>query len=318
MTIYPIREIPTADDYLVEVMMVDVENLFVDHQYQRAVSKGRVKYLVNNWNWKRYFPIIIAHRGGSNSRRYAVIDGQQRFMAAQELGLTKLPAIFIVASSLEAEAELFLGANTSKPVGAGDRFKARLVIKDPTALGILKTVRAMGFDLACALEEGQQRNLFTIDAVQAVEYINNQDMLATTLSVIQRAWGAKPTSEMTTASILRGTYLALRHIRRYGVSFETFADRIGTYTTGSELQNKSNDRYASMTGSKSIPGAVAAIEVEVYNLHLKAKIPPYTTTVGRSFGAAHPNVVAARAKGTEAGRTAPHKAGGRFTKKDSK
>src|SRR4029450_12764293 len=93
---------PTSADYLAEVITVQVANLFVDHRYQRGVKKSSVRQLVENWNWKRFLPIIVAHRGGSGDR-FAVIDGQQRFMAAQELGITSLPAILIVTRDLESE-----------------------------------------------------------------------------------------------------------------------------------------------------------------------------------------------------------------------
>ena len=48
------QHVPTENDYLVSIITVPVSSLFVDHRYQRAVSKTRVKYLVENWSWRRY------------------------------------------------------------------------------------------------------------------------------------------------------------------------------------------------------------------------------------------------------------------------
>lgn len=286
---------PTPDDYLVEVISVKTADLFVDHQYQRMISPGRVKYLVNNWNWRRYFPIIVGHRRD----RYAVIDGQQRFNAAVELGIEKLPAILVVSQSLEDEAELFLGANTAKPVGAGDRFRARLVIKDPKALQILELVRAEGFDLSCARDETHSRDPFWIDAVYAIERIidvapndRGWEYLRRTLAAIRDAWGDRAHADLTSAAMLSGMYQALRHMDRFDIPQHAFVEAIRE-TDPKEVTEKSYQRYQSMVGNKSIPAAVASVLVEVFNAKKRRdKIPAYS---GRALsGTQHEAFEAAR------------------------
>lgn len=280
-----VDETPKAADFLAEVITVKLSSLFVDHRYQRGVKKASVKRLVNGWTWKRYLPIIIAPRGGSGVDRYAIIDGQQRFMAAQEIGIEELPAIMIVASSLEQEAELFVGANTSAPVGAGDKFRAEFLRKDPRCIEIDATVRSCGFLLNC-LQDGYKKDPFGIDAVSAIEYIHSMGYLYKTLDVIQQAFGSAPVKDMTTAPLLSGVYLSLRHLERFEVPREDLIKSL-TKIEVKELMDMGHDRYKSMVTSRSIAGGIAAVIVEQFNYRKRADqtVPAYDRAAARALTA---------------------------------
>lgn len=275
---------PRPDDFLVDVITVNVASLFVDHRYQRGMKRGRVRHLVEHWNWGRYFPIIVVHRGGGNIDRYAVIDGGQRFLAAQELGIKELPAILVVCRSLEAEAELFIGANTTAPVGAGDRFRARIIIGDEEALAIRKTVENYGFVLTC-LKSDQEAGIgeyFSIDAVYTIEALHRQHTLGSVLRTIADIWGSRPSKGMTTAPFMMAMHLTLKHMARFGLKSDDLIRRLQDLEVA-ELMAKGADRYKSMVVSRSLAGGIASVIVDQYNYRNKKPIPPYDRSAARAL-----------------------------------
>lgn len=312
MTATLLEPAPKASEFLAEVITVKVASLFVDHRYQRGVKKGSVRRLVEGWTWRKYFPILVAPRGGQGIDRYAIIDGQQRWMAAQELGIESLPAILIVASSLEDEAELFVGANTSAPVGAGDRFRAEYLRQVPRFVEIAATVAGCGFILNCILDE-KKTDPFAIDAVAAIESIYDTGYLFKTLEVVQKAFGGSPVKDMTTAQFLQGVYLSIRHLERFEVPREDLIKSL-IRTDVKELMDKGHDRYRSMVSSRSIAGGIAAVVVEQFNYRKRADatVPAYDRSAARALmgmGADH-------VKGGRAAAARAKRVNGRFVKKD--
>lgn len=283
------EKLEEAPNYLAEIISVNVRDLFVDHRYQRGVKKSSVRNLVNNWTWKQYIPIIVSPRGGSGVSRYAIIDGQQRFMAAQEIGIEKLPAIMLVAASLDDEAELFVGANTGASVGAGDRFKAQFLRKEPRSIAIAAVVEASGFSLGCLRgAQGGNSNYkgdpFTIEAVGTIENLYDMGYLTKTLDTISESFGDAPVKDMVTGPFLHGVYLALRHLARFEVPREELVKSMQR-TDVKELLNMGHDRYKSMVSSRSISGGIAAVIVEQFNYRKRADqvVPAYDRSAARAL-----------------------------------
>lgn len=278
---------PPDDAFLAEIITAPVSQLFVDHRYQRGVKKSSVKNLVENWNWNRYIPVIVTHRGGSGQPdRFAIIDGQQRFMAAQELGIANLPAILIVGRTLEDEAERFVGANTGAPVGTGDRFKAEYLRKEPRYVAIAEAVRAEGYDLQCIRDSGPKEvpAPFVIAATYAVETLDKQGVLRRVLRLIARAWGEDPHKDMVTSPFLMGLSLAMRHMDRFEVGDDAMV--AGFRQRGvTELLNMGHERFKSMVTSRSVPGGIAAVLIETFNYRKRADqvVPPYDRSAARAM-----------------------------------
>lgn len=278
---------PSSDDYLAEVISVKVADCFVDHRYQRSVKKSSVTQLIKNWSWRRYFPIIVAHRGGQGDR-YAIIDGQQRFMAAQELNIDKLPAILVVCRDLETEAEMFVGVNTGAAVGAGDRFKADFLRGTERAKTIAAVVNQAGFFLSPLRDvEGKKGPAeFTISAIGSLERVYDQGYLYRVLKVIGDSFGSSPARDMTSGNFLEGVYLAMRHLDRFETGDEALIKALSG-TTVAELLDRGYERYKSMVTSRSIPGGIAAVVIERFNYRKKASdtVPPYDRSAVRAMRA---------------------------------
>lgn len=308
---------PKASDYLAEVITVQVAALFVDHRYQRGIKKSSVKNLVEHWTWKRYLPIIVSPRGGQGIDRYAVIDGQQRHAAAIELGIPELPAIMLVAASLEDEAELFVGANTGAPVGAGDRFRAEYLRREPRYVAIYNDVIEAGFQLTC-VEKGHgqgTKDPFAIEAVHTTEMLYNRGSLGRVLRFIATTWGGVPVKDMVTSPFLEGVHLALKHLDRFGVDEAKLGKSLES-TPVKELLDMGHDRYKSMVTSRSIPGGIAAVIVERYNYRKRADltVPAYDRAAARAMNPPRHTTANSQAGGRAASAVNPRE-GGRFVRR---
>lgn len=266
----PIPPPPPLDHYI--MMNAEVGNLFTDRRYQRGLVKNQVRKLVEKWNWDKYHPIIISHRADG---RYAVISGQQRTHAAIELGIPVLPALLITKTSIQQEANSYLGSGEVANIQAADRFKARLIANDVKAFAIWGEVEKAGFTLRVLQEEGYSTNPFAIEAVYAIETVFDTGFLTKTLDVIRGAWGGKAVKEMVGGNMIRGVYLAIRHLEEYEVAPEDLAKSLGKMEV-KEVLDKGYDRYRSMVTGRSIDARVAAVLIDQYNYRRREPVPEFS------------------------------------------
>jgi ParB-like nuclease domain len=122
-------------------MMIPVTDLKVDTEYQRPLNGGRVDRISSAWSWIACGCLLVALRG-TGSGDYYVVDGQHRMASAERAGITKLPCLVFETSAHQEEAQGFLDANTNrKAMSVLDRYRALLVVQDPTALVLQKLLR---------------------------------------------------------------------------------------------------------------------------------------------------------------------------------
>lgn len=263
------------------LMNAPVSKLFVDRRYQRGMVKAQVQYLVENWNWNKYHPIIISHRADG---RYAIIAGQQRTLAAQELGISELPAIMMTHTDIPDEAESYLGSGKTANIGAGDRFKARIVANDTKAMDIWNEVDKSGFSLMCMQEDAAGKaDPYAIKAVYALEQIYDQGILPRVLYTIRSSWGGAPVPDMVTSNMLMGVYLAIRHLEYFEVS-DDMAAKSWAKVDVKDILDRGYDRYKSMVGARSTYAGVAAVLVDAFNYRRREQVPEYSKRIVKSQG----------------------------------
>ena len=61
---------------------VAVDELFVDHSYQRPLDTARARQLARTWDRRLAGVVEVSDRGAGQAPRYAIIDGQHRWAAA--------------------------------------------------------------------------------------------------------------------------------------------------------------------------------------------------------------------------------------------
>jgi hypothetical protein len=264
-----------------QLLMVPTGQLFADRRYQRGLVKNQVRKLVDNWDWEKYHPIIVSHRADG---RYALLAGQQRTTAAIELGIPSLPAILQKQTDIRQEAKSYLGSGEIANIQAGDRFKARLIANEQKAFDIWNIVNQAGFTLHCMKEEEgtTHSDPFSISAVYSIETVFDVGYLGRALDIIMKAWGDRPTKDMVQSNMIRGVYMALRHIEQYEVSDDEIAKRFTSQEVKSVL-DKGADRYRSMVVGRSMDAGVAAVLVDTFNYRRREQIPEFSKKAAASL-----------------------------------
>lgn len=129
------------------LIWVDIADLVIDPRYQRQITpkgRGMIQRIANNWDWRKSQPILVA---GSESSKYAVVDGQHRAHAAALCGIRALPAM-LVPMSLTEQAAGFAAINRDRvSMTMPQIFRAELAAGTPWAIAARDAVAAAGCTL---------------------------------------------------------------------------------------------------------------------------------------------------------------------------
>jgi hypothetical protein len=157
-----------------------------DHEYQRGLDEKRVKAMAEDYQPALIgVPVVSKRSDGSIIR----IDGQHRIAAAIAAGHGETPILVELHDGLAVrdEAELFLRLNGGrKAVKALDRFKARVVAREPIALEILGVLKQAN----CRVVQAPTK--FGVMAIDAVESAYHRGNLPTTMNVLVNWLSGEP------------------------------------------------------------------------------------------------------------------------------
>lgn len=101
-----------------ELKWLALKNLYVDQDYQRGTqsraSQNNLEYIQKHFSWSYFAPLIVCFV--PEKKKYAVIDGQHRLMAASMIdGIDELPCMIIAGGhELKQQAESFVVINTKR------------------------------------------------------------------------------------------------------------------------------------------------------------------------------------------------------------
>jgi hypothetical protein len=120
-------------------------NLFVDFGYQRQIVKGRVEKMSKNFDLKAMTALVVSKR---NDGRYAIIDGQHRFLAGVKAGVEYFVCQVLLDLSYEEEARIFTLINCERgPMKSPQQFKAMIEACDKDSIQIVSIVESHGFKI---------------------------------------------------------------------------------------------------------------------------------------------------------------------------
>ena len=156
-----------TEEWPYDVRLLPIEQLFVDDTYQRPPHRKFIADIVDAFDETLVGTIDVSERATG----FAVLDGQQRFMAMQQVGKTACYSSVYAGMTVPDEAAFFYKKNKDRmSMGAYYGFRARVVAGDLTASQIQEAVEAVGFTLG---ESTNSRDV--IGAVSAVETVWNYD-----------------------------------------------------------------------------------------------------------------------------------------------
>jgi hypothetical protein len=143
-----------------EVKEIPLDNMYVNPSFQRPVNPRQIDMIKREFHPAGIGLLLVAHiTGESQPGRYAVIDGQTRFQAVNELlrevasgsrepiqGLPHVMTSEVFEDITVAEAALlFLMRNKQKPIPPKERDRVAVTEGDPTMLQVVKQSENAGY-----------------------------------------------------------------------------------------------------------------------------------------------------------------------------
>lgn len=195
-------------------MPLHVNEIFVDHSYQRLCDVTRARAMSATWDRRLAGIVEVSDRGETATPRYAVIDGQHRWAAA---GFLKDPPTLVAnvheGLTIADEAALFDKLNRQrKQPSPWDHWRARRAAGDTTVTDIEQAAAEAGFEVTDRVRDGSLCCISTLEKITASA--GGLELLRSTLTVLAGAYGHQRSAYE--APLVHGMAMTLY----------TFADRV--------------------------------------------------------------------------------------------
>jgi|SRR5271166_782279 len=207
---------------------VDVSELFVDSSYQRAPDMTRVRKLAAGWDRRLAGVIEVSDRGPGAPGRYAVVDGQHRWLAVR----LRDPGAVMVATvhenlSVAEEAALFdrLNRERRRP-STWDHWRARKAAGDASVAAIDAAVSAVTLRDGRALCIDNVPRACTVRCTATLEKlaaVGGTDLVRDALGLIVDIWGDR--QDALDAPIVAGVGLVLHYLENQ-IDLERLTDTL--------------------------------------------------------------------------------------------
>lgn len=255
---------------------ITANELTVDWRYQRKLSPSQVERIVNSFDPDHFGTLQISLRPSGVK---VVLDGQHRIEAVHKLGWsnTKVPCLVHEGLTVQEEAAIFAGSNNSKALSPIDKFRARIVAKEPKALGIQQAVEDAGFKLVLNSHNKElvESGLTCVSGLEMIYTENGGAFLSLVLGVIRTAWNYEPTSRQR--DIIEGVWRFMRwYAEEPNFKRDLFVEKLRTVSPVKLVRDSAALREA-LGGGEKTPGhagknavALAQLLVRLYNTGLRA------------------------------------------------
>lgn len=204
------RKKPQAWPFQYAVVAIDL--LFVEPGYQRPTLQSFIAWIVEHFEERLVLTLVVSQRPDG---RYAILDGQQRWMTLKKLGYTHVPALIYTGLTYEQEAQTFAVLNFErKNMQPWFLYRALREAKDEAVLAVDEIVEAADFVVGHSIEPdsmiGSPHTLLAIyegdaDVVRSGA-LDGPEVLRRTLETVAGAWRGSALSwkQAKTSAMLRG------------------------------------------------------------------------------------------------------------------
>jgi hypothetical protein len=206
--------------------VVPLSLCFVDSRYQGMRTHKHLNRLRNKWDERKLTPIILVWH--PEEHRFAIVDGQGRFIVACEKGIDRLNAIILmdapedVDERLKFEAEYFIGQDSEvenvKPL---EKHLSRVIIGDSAAVSLDKLLNKYGIKFVATKGNREESVLGSYTDTYSIVKVHGEKCLDFIFSIIDNAGWNKETNGYATFVMrsLRETWVAhpndRKEIHRY-------------------------------------------------------------------------------------------------------
>lgn len=139
---------------------VYLDDIYIDEAYQGYRKHKKTDSLVANWNINDYNPIKVVPR--FDLGRFSVFEGQNRYLAANKLGITKLPAVICLPENNNVDRQKFEAVHFVRQDRQTEKLKALqkhgalLVMQDHTAMLLERMSKEYGFKILADQASGNK------------------------------------------------------------------------------------------------------------------------------------------------------------------
>jgi hypothetical protein len=127
-----------------EFARIPIDQLNIDHSYQRELHMRLVQRVAANWNPVSGEPILVSKRKGG---KHYIVNGQHRASAAKIIGKTDILCRVVAGLAVKDEAALRLQTNVQVGERPNERFKAQLAAENQESWAILRAINGAGVEL---------------------------------------------------------------------------------------------------------------------------------------------------------------------------
>ncbi|MBQ1265584.1 MAG: hypothetical protein IIY06_02285 [Proteobacteria bacterium] len=126
----------------IKAAYLPLSELFVDEDYQRK-PQSKINKISANWDDDKCGFLEVAYR--ADIGKFAIIDGQNRFYAAKQRGIDRLPCHILINIKVKEEAFRFAYQDENKTiVNTYDKFKAEVFAGVPESLELKRVCDKFG------------------------------------------------------------------------------------------------------------------------------------------------------------------------------
>lgn len=251
-------------------MEIPTGDLFIDKTYQRTVNQTAVSRIISGFDFHKFEPPTVNDRHDwphYRGPRFALIDGQHRWVVAQEMGMLTLTCR-LVSVPPEDEPKLFVELNRQRiwlpPVAA---FKGELAAGNAAAKEIQACVSERGLKIASAqyshADKREGMSIACISTVKRIYAVSGYVGLGRIIDIITSSWPATD-GQRFAGNIFLGLHLFLRQNKNIDVA--RLVSRLRR-TTSQQVLAKGSARYHAWKSLGEKGGAVEAIADEIAKMY---------------------------------------------------
>ncbi len=183
--------------------VVPLSLCFVDARYQGMRTHKHLNRLRNKWDERKLTPIILVWH--LEEHRFAIVDGQGRFIIAGEKRIDRLNAIILMDAPedpderLKFEAEYFIGQDSEvenvKPL---EKHLSRVIIGDSAAVSLDKLLNKYGIKFVATKGNREESVLGSYTDTYSIVKVHGEKCLDFIFSIIDNAGWNKETNGYAT------------------------------------------------------------------------------------------------------------------------
>ncbi|MCZ2837164.1 DUF6551 family protein [Modestobacter sp. VKM Ac-2985] len=177
---------PVAGPY---VAVLRLNELFVDHTYQRPLDEARVRRMATAWDPRLLGLLDVSDRGTDTEpvNRYAIVNGQHRAALAALVGLTHVACNIHDGLDVPAEAQLMATLDaTTKKLSGFEKWRARRGAGDQAVQQVEDIAARHGLTVG----PGRGDDVLTsYGAAEKLLQLGGPQLLDNTLAVLHGAYG---------------------------------------------------------------------------------------------------------------------------------